>query len=82
MSGEAPTDPKAEDPLIMIYRQDGKVFFEFNPRGSYSGHESYGVLVCDLVRHIANSFQVDEEAVWKWVDKERLHHTIEFKRLS
>ena len=65
MSDTAPKNMTVEDPLIMIYRQDEKIFFQLNPRDSYNRHESYGLLVCDLVRHIANSFQVEEEAVWK-----------------
>jgi hypothetical protein len=31
----------------------------------------YGILICDLVRHVANAFEVNESAVWEWVDQER-----------
>jgi hypothetical protein len=32
-------------------------------------------LACDLVRHIAKLFQVNEEQVWEWADKERAKPT-------
>jgi hypothetical protein len=38
-------------------------------------HEEYGILLCDLVRHIANAFKVDESDVWRWVDAERFNPT-------
>ena len=38
-------------------------------------HEGYGLLICDLVRHVARAFKVEEGAVWEWVDKERYHQT-------
>jgi hypothetical protein len=35
----------------------------------------YGLLIADLVRHVARAFKVGEDAVWEWVDKERGHPT-------
>ena len=31
--------------------------------------------VCDLVRHVAKAFKVEEDAVWQWVDMERHNPT-------
>ena len=38
-------------------------------------YETYGLLDADLVRHVARAFDVGEEDVWQWVDKERHHPT-------
>ncbi len=46
------------------------------PRDTYEG---YGIMVCDLMRHIAKAFDVDEDDVWEWVDKERHHPTIDLQ---
>ena len=32
-------------------------------------------MICDLVRHVAGAFKVDEAAVWEWVEKERHNPT-------
>jgi hypothetical protein len=64
------------DPLIIMYTNpaDNKLTTQLHfPEGW--GHEHYGLIVCDLVRHIANYFRVEEDAVWEWVDRERHHHT-------
>jgi hypothetical protein len=44
-------------------------------------HATYALVICDLVRHVARAFQVDEGAVWKWVDKERQHPTTDIEIL-
>ena len=40
------------------------------------------MLICDLVRHAAKAFDVDEDDVWEWVDKERRDPTTPITRLS
>jgi hypothetical protein len=63
-----------EEPLVVMWRDsDRSINCLIYPR-DYK-HDAYGLLVCDLVRHIANAFKVHENDVWKWVDKERFHHT-------
>jgi len=61
-------------PLVIMFECDGKIVCHIHPRPQDS-HKSYGLLVCDLVRHLAGAFKVDEDDVWEWVDKERHHHT-------
>jgi len=61
-------------PLIIMFECDEKIVCHIYPRPQDS-HKSYGLLVCDLVRHLAGAFKVDEDDVWEWVDKERHHHT-------
>lgn len=71
MSDE-PTFIKA--PLVIMFRGDDEnVVCHLHP--SDLDHRGYGLLICDLVRHIANAFKVEEDDVWDWVDKERHHHT-------
>lgn len=69
-----------QEPLIIMFRQDDKITCHIHP-GEYN-HKHYGLLICDLVRHVANAFKVDEDDVWEWVDKERHHHTSEIKQPS
>jgi hypothetical protein len=60
---------KIESPLIIVFENDGKAQTHLYP-GSY-GYEHYGILIADIVRHVANAFKVGENDVWEWVDKER-----------
>lgn len=61
--------------VIMFENEDGSVTCHLHPSDRCPGHESYGLLVADLVRHVARAFHVEEADVWKWVDKERRHPT-------
>jgi len=38
-------------------------------------HKHYGILMVDIVRHVANAFKVREDEVWEQVDKERSNPT-------
>jgi hypothetical protein len=69
-------------PYVIMFKADegGKILTHIY-KGDL-GYEGYGLLVCDLVRHVANAFKVDEDDVWKWVDKERYHHTTDITRPS
>ena len=68
-------------PLIVMFENEGKIICHLWPRESDT-HEGYGLIICDLVRHVANAFKVDEDDVWKWVDRERYHHTTDVTRPS
>jgi hypothetical protein len=56
-------------PLIIMFESDDGVNCHIHPAG-YT-RECYGLLICDLVRHVAKAFNVDEHDVWFWVDRER-----------
>lgn len=58
-----------KDPYIIVFQNDDYVQTRLYP-GSW-GYKEYGILIADLVRHVANAFHVDEAEVWEWVDKER-----------
>jgi hypothetical protein len=70
-----------EKPLVIMFEVDGSIVCHIHPNKNY-GHEAYGLLVCDLVRHVANAFKVEEDAVWHWVDKERDFHTTKISQPS
>ena len=72
---------KVKKPLIIMFEQDGEIVCHIWPR-PVDCHKSYGLLVCDLVRHVAAAFKVEEDDVWEWVDKERHHHTTDISRPS
>ncbi len=70
-----------KDPLVIMFEgPDKKVICHLHPADLKHSH--YGLLVCDLVRHVADCFKVDEDDVWEWVDKERHHHTTNITRPS
>ena len=61
---------KIEKPLVVMFKDPGgDVVCHIHPEGYTHAH--YGLLVCDLVRHVAAAFNVREDEVWEWVDKER-----------
>ena len=68
------------DPLVVMFEQGDSVICHIHP--SNHSYEHYGMFICDLVRHVAGAFDVDEDAVWEWVDKERHHHTTDIERAS
>jgi hypothetical protein len=57
------------DPLVIMFKEPGGQVITHIHRQPGDTHELYGLPVCDLVRHVANAFQVSEDAVWEWVDK-------------
>lgn len=63
-----------ERPLILMFQNGDKVECRIHPPFDHT-HQHYGILVCDLVRHIADMFGVPEDKVWYWVEKERRHPT-------
>ncbi len=67
---------RIENPLVIMFADErGEVVCHLHPSERCPTHETYGLLVADLVRHVARTFDVGEEDVWEWVDKERHHPT-------
>jgi hypothetical protein len=64
---------KIEKPLIICFENDGKTQTHLYT-GEWS-YKEYGILIADVVRHVANAFNVQEDDVWEWVEKERYHQT-------
>jgi hypothetical protein len=70
-----------KDPLVVMFQQDGKLVCHIHPAEGID-HKHYGLAICDLVRHVARAFRVDEADVWEWVDKERQRPTSEVTQPS
>ena len=60
---------KIQDPLIIAFKNEDKIQTHLYPGGL--GYKEYGILIADIVRHVANAFKVSEDDVWGCVDKER-----------
>ena len=73
-------EPLAVQPLVIIFESDDGVIFNIHPQGYHYG--CYGLLVCDLVSHIARAFGVEEDDVWEWVDRERKDPTAKVTPVS
>jgi len=56
--------------FIMFKDEQGKAVCRIH-QDDDSNYQEYGLLICDLVRHVARAFNVDEESVWEWIEKER-----------
>lgn len=58
-----------EDPLIVVYRQGEEVTttIHHDPDDDY---ELYAMIAADLIKHIANAFEVDNDDVMDMVKSE------------
>ena len=75
-----PEPMRIENPLVIMFQApDKNIVCHIHPADGID-HTSYGLLVCDLVRHVAKAFKVEEDAVWEWVDKERRRPTTQISR--
>ena len=71
-----------EHPLVIMFKDNaGGVICHIHPDKSTT-YRHYGMLICDLVRHVSRAFKVSESDVWEWVDKERHNPTTDVTRLS
>lgn len=60
---------RIEKPLLIMFEQDHKIVCHIHPEGY--DHKHYGLLICDLVRHLSRAFKVGEDEIWEWIEKER-----------
>ena len=69
-------------PLVIMFEEEGtnNVICHLHPSEACGTYSGYGLLICDLARHVAKCFDVGEEQVWDWVDKERKKPTTEITR--
>ena len=63
-----------EIPFLSVHKKKGSGNIIIVNVGAYD-YQSYGLIVTDIVRQIANSFDINEELVWEWVEKERHNPT-------
>ena len=79
MAGKA---VRIEQPLVIMFEQAGQIVCHIHPSRKAASHREYGLVICDLVRHVARAFKVEEEDVWEWVEKERRKPTSEITNPS
>lgn len=60
--------------VVISLGMDGKTSFLISRLPGYQ-YPHYGLIICDLVRHVAKAFGVNEEFVWSWVERERRNPT-------
>jgi len=81
VTGASASPMVLKDPLVVMFQQDGQLICNIHPAKGID-HRHYGVIICDLVRHVARAFKVEEAEVWEWVDKERQSPTSDIVRPS
>ena len=73
---------RIESPLVIMFQDDAKnVVTHIHPPKDWT-HAHYGLLICDLARHVARALKVDEAKIWEWVDNERDKPTTDIKKPS
>jgi len=73
---------RIEQPLVIMFEESQEIVCHIHPSEKANSHREFGLLICDLVRHVARAFKVEEADVWEWVDKERRRPTTEITRPS
>lgn len=72
---DAPKKIEVGNPLVIMFQNaSGSTETHIHPPFDWT-HEHYGLLIADLVRHVAATYHVHENRVWEWVEKERRHPT-------
>src|SRR5258708_31373033 len=51
---------RIEKPLVLMFEEDGQTICHIHPTEGYDQRQ-YGLLICDLVRHLAGAFDVAED---------------------
>ena len=65
---------RIEKPWVIVFQDDeGNMQTRLYPEEK--SYMQYGILVADIVRHVAKAFKVSEDSVWEWVEKERYRPT-------
>jgi len=70
-----------KDPLVIMFKNDDNITCHIYPSKDMT-YEQYGLAICDLVRHVAKAFNVNEKKVWKWVDIERNNPTTDIEQAN
>jgi hypothetical protein len=65
---------KIQSPLLIAWREGRRTYYVLHPPQGYD-HRHYAMLLSDLVRHVANHFNIDVREVWQWIDAERFNPT-------
>jgi len=63
-----------EAPILSVYLHGRDMICTLDPPHDFN-YEQYALLICDLVRHVARAFEIEEDDVWQWVERERANPT-------
>ena len=74
--------PNIKYPWIIVHQpagEDGPIeTILAGPPGTT--YEHFGLAICDIARHVAKAFNVDEDDIWTWVMRERFNPTTSITR--
>ena len=70
------------NPWVIVHQPDGEgggleTILAGPPDGNY---RQFGIVIADIIRHVANAYDVDEADVLEWVHREMDSPTTEIKR--
>lgn len=59
--------------LIQVQQEPGEKLQTFlnNYNDPSLDYRAFGLILCDVARHVAKAFHVKESDVWEWIDRER-----------
>jgi hypothetical protein len=67
----SPKPQIVREPKIIMYEDpNGTLITQIHPAAQDSP-ATYGLYVCDIVRHAARMYQVHEASIWEWVEREK-----------
>jgi hypothetical protein len=71
------------NPWVIVHQPGGKgssieTILAGQPDSTY---RSFGLVIADIIRHVANAYAVDEADVLEWVHREMDNPTTDIKRL-
>lgn len=78
---------EVRDPLLVVHYvtldEDSPIVFHVHTGDERCNDEAaFGILIADVVRHVAKALKVDEDEIWRWVEAERENPTDIPARLS
>ena len=70
-----------ERPWVIVHCPDGTDKMETILAGPPDAdHKSFGLVIADIIRHVARAYGVTEEAVIEWINKEMKNPTTKIER--
>lgn len=58
-----------KQPLLILFEDGGNTHCHIHPSPDYT-YQHYGLIIADVIRHVAAAYKVSEEDVFEWVQKE------------
>lgn len=76
LSSGAPARMAISAPYVIVFEAEGSTQYHFHPPKEVAGNQGkgimfYGMLMSDIVRHVAQMYEVPPDTIWQAVDMER-----------